>query len=71
MFRFEPSVQDGNLQRRRAQLARLDPPAVYKRAVSQSFTHLTMRVQIVSFYNCSLAVDYAYVICQHCWHECR
>lgn len=34
MFHFEPAVQDGNLQRRHAQLARLDPPAVYKRAVS-------------------------------------
>lgn len=34
MFHFEPSPPDGNLQRRRAQLARLDPPAVYKRAVS-------------------------------------
>lgn len=33
MFQFEPAMQDGNLQRRRAQLARLDPPAVYKRAV--------------------------------------
>ncbi|KAL0035164.1 hypothetical protein WJX79_004130 [Trebouxia sp. C0005] len=33
MFHFEPAMQDGNLQRRRAQLARLDPPAVYKRAV--------------------------------------
>lgn len=45
MFRFEPSVQDGNLQRRRAQLARLDPPAVYKRAVIMlrsltSYVHL-------------------------------
>lgn len=35
-FQFEPSPPDGNLQRRRAQLARLDPPAVYKRAVSWS-----------------------------------
>ena len=34
MFHFEPSLQDGNLHRRRAQLARLDPPALYKRAVS-------------------------------------
>lgn len=33
-FHFEPSPPDGNMQRRRAQLARLDPPAVYKRAVS-------------------------------------
>lgn len=33
MFHFEACPPDGNLQRRRAQLARLDPPAVYKRAV--------------------------------------
>lgn len=41
MFHFEPSPPDGNLQRRRAQLARLDPPAVYKRAVSlvPRYTH--------------------------------
>lgn len=33
LFHYEPAIPDGNLQRRRAQLARLDPPAVYKRAV--------------------------------------
>lgn len=35
LFHYEPIAPDVNLQRRRAQLARIDPPALYKRAVSQ------------------------------------
>lgn len=41
MFHFEACPPDGNLQRRRAQLARLDPPAVYKRAVSLPSTFIS------------------------------
>ena len=35
LFHYEPIAPEVNLQRRRAQLARIDPPALYKRAVSQ------------------------------------
>lgn len=30
---YQPDPQDGSLQRSRSQLARLDPPAIYKRMV--------------------------------------
>ena len=33
LFHYEPVAPEVNLQRRRTQLARLDPPALYKRAV--------------------------------------
>ena len=32
---YQPDPQDGSLQRSRSQLARLDPPAIYKRMVSE------------------------------------